>query len=115
MNDTSRETAAATAANEITPEHHNGSTNGHAADTLSDQYHQAQKCVKFIGKDIGIKCHAVSDVVSNEMWRKTVDAEMDFELAGRLAEHMHVEVEEAQQAIVRLSIITHILQSEHVQ
>ena len=83
--------------------------------SLIDQYHQTQKCVKFICKDIGIKGGLVSDVIENASWRDTVDQETDFALAGRLAEHMHVEVEEAQRLIVKLSIITHILQPEHVK
>src|SRR4051794_15079721 len=49
MNDTSRETAAATAANETTPEHHNGSTNGHAADTLGDVYVRLADAVTVVG------------------------------------------------------------------
>jgi RNA polymerase primary sigma factor len=40
---------------------------------------------------------------------------MDVDLAERLAEHMHVEVEEAHRLIVKLSIITHILQPAHVK
>jgi len=83
--------------------------------TLIEQYHQTQKCVRFITKDIGIKASTISDVIANTQWRDTVDADMDFELAGRLASHMHVEQDEAQQAIVRLSIITHILQPEHIK
>jgi RNA polymerase primary sigma factor len=83
--------------------------------SLIDQYHQSQKCVKFICKDVGIKCNLVSDVIDNEVWRDTVDKEMDSALAERLAEHMHVEVEEAQRIIVKLSIITHILQPDHVR
>ncbi len=83
--------------------------------SLVDQYHQSQKCVKFICKDIGVRAGLVSEVIQNEIWRATVDKEMDFELAGRLAGHMHVEVEEAQNLIVKLSIITHILQPEHVR
>ena len=83
--------------------------------TLIDQYHATQKCVKFISKDIGIKAATISDVIANHTWRATVDAEMDLELATRLATHMHVEQDEAQQAIVRLSIVTHILQPEHIK
>jgi len=83
--------------------------------TLIDQYHQTLKCVKFITKDIGIKAATISDVIANPTWRSTVDAEMDFELAGRLATHLRVEQMEAEQAIVRLSIITHILQPDHVK
>ena len=83
--------------------------------TLIEQYHAALKYVKFISKDIGLKASAVSDLISNQTWRNTVDAEMDFELAGRLAAHMHVEQLDAEQSIVKLSIITHILQPEHIK
>ena len=83
--------------------------------TLVDQYCEAQKCVKFIGKDIGIKGSMLSDVIGSAPWRDAVDAEMDFELAGRLAEHMQIEQIEAEAAIVRLSIITHILQADHIK
>jgi RNA polymerase primary sigma factor len=83
--------------------------------TLIQQYADAQKCVRFISKEIGIKASLLSDVIQNEQWRTTVDEEMDFVLADRLAQHMRVEQDEAQSAIVRLSIITHILRAEHVQ
>ncbi|MDP9236485.1 MAG: RNA polymerase sigma factor RpoD [Chloroflexota bacterium] len=83
--------------------------------TLIDQYHATQKCVKFISKDIGIKAATITEVIVNHTWRQTVDAEMDLELAARLAAHMHVEQEEAQQAIVRLSIVTHILQPDQIK
>jgi RNA polymerase primary sigma factor len=83
--------------------------------TLIDEYHVTQKCVKFISKDIGIKAATITDVIANQTWRDTVDAEMDLELAARLATHMRVEQDEAQQAIVRLSIVTHILQADHIK
>jgi RNA polymerase primary sigma factor len=83
--------------------------------TLLDQYHQSQKHVKFICKDIGVKGGLISDVIEHHLWRSTVDEEMDFELAGRLAAHMKMEQMEAEQAIVRLSIITRILQADHIQ
>jgi len=83
--------------------------------TLIQQYHDAQKCVKFIARDIGVKAGAISELVANDTWRSTVDAEMDVDLAGRLAEHMRIEQEAAQHEIVRLSIITHILQPQHVK
>ncbi len=83
--------------------------------TLIQQYTDAQKCVRFISKEIGIKASLLADVIQNEQWRTTVDAEMDFVLADRLAHHMRVEQEEAQRAIVKVSIITHMLRAEHVQ
>ncbi len=83
--------------------------------SLVEQYHQSQKCVKFICKDIGVKGSMVSDVIQHAAWRATVDAEMQLELAGRLAAHMHIEQAEAEQIIVKLSVITHILQPEHVR
>jgi RNA polymerase primary sigma factor len=83
--------------------------------TLLDQYHESLKPLKFICKDIGIKNGIVSDVIQNDTWRSTVDAEMDFELAKRLADYMRVEQIEAEQTIVKLSIITRILRPEHVR
>jgi RNA polymerase primary sigma factor len=83
--------------------------------TLIEQYADAQKCVRFISRELGIKASLLSDVIQNEQWRTAVDAEMDFVLADRLAQHMRVEQDEAERAIVQLSIITHILRAEHVQ
>ena len=39
--------------------------------SLVEQYHQSQKCVKFICKDIGVKAGLVSDVIQNPAWRGT--------------------------------------------
>jgi RNA polymerase primary sigma factor len=83
--------------------------------TLIEQYCEAQKCVRFIARDIGIKASMLSDVIGSAAWRSAVDEEMDFDLAGRLAQHLHIEQIEAEQAIVQLSIITHILLAAHVK
>ncbi len=83
--------------------------------SLVDQYHQCQKAVKFISRDIGVKPHAIADVIESERWRATVDAEMDFDLAARVAEHLHCDQADAEHVIVRLSIITHILRPDHVR
>ncbi len=83
--------------------------------TLIEQYFQAQACVKFISHDIGIKAATPSDVIESAAWRSAVDEEMDFDLAARLAEHLHIEQSDAEQAIVRLSIITHLLRPAHIK
>ncbi|HXK33752.1 MAG TPA: RNA polymerase sigma factor RpoD [Dehalococcoidia bacterium] len=83
--------------------------------TLLQQYAEAMKVVRFIAKDLGIKHTQISELIQNETWRSAVDAEMDVALAERLAAYLKCSQEEAQQAIVRLSIITHILQAEHVR
>jgi len=83
--------------------------------TLLDQYHSCTKSLKFICKDIGVKNGVVSDLIENATWRSTVDAEMDFSLAGRLAGHLHIEQLDAEQTIVRMSIITRILRPEHIR
>jgi RNA polymerase primary sigma factor len=98
-----------------TEEHGRPPTGHELLFTLIQQYADAQKCVRFISKEIGIKASLISDVIQNQAWRTTVDEEMDFELADRLATHMRMEQDEAQAAIVRLSVITHILQAEHIQ
>jgi RNA polymerase primary sigma factor len=82
--------------------------------SLLDQFFQSQKAVRFICHDIGVKAGLPSELIEDARWRDTVDEEMDFALAERLAEHMHIEVDEAQQLIVKLSIITRILKREHV-
>src|SRR2546423_8998989 len=83
--------------------------------TLIDEYHHAHKSLKFVCRDMGIKACAISELLANETWRKTVDAEMDFDLASRLAGHLHVDQVDAEQMIVQLSIVTHVLQPEHVR
>ncbi len=83
--------------------------------TLIEQYRATQHCVTFISNDLGIKAATLSEVIENQTWRRTVDAEMDLELATRLANYMRIEQDEAEQAIVRLSIVTHILEPEHIR
>ena len=83
--------------------------------SLVAEYWDALKSVKFICKEIGVKNGVISDLIQNELWRSTVDAEMDNDLAARLAEHTRAERSDTEQTIVRLSIITHILQPEHVK
>ena len=83
--------------------------------SLLDELHQSQKAVRFICKDIGVKAHGVCDLIQDETWRRTVDSEMDFELATRLAEHLRFEQADAEQVIVQLSIITHILRADDVR
>jgi RNA polymerase primary sigma factor len=95
--------------------HHRLPTGQEILLTLLEQYHQSQKCVKFVCKDVGVRAGLISDLIANETWRSTVDAEMDFELAARLAGYMRLEQLEAEQSIVRLSIITRILQPDHVR
>ncbi len=82
---------------------------------LIGEYFDALRSVKFICKDLAIKAGLISDVIQSEAWRATVDAEMDLDLAGRLADHVHGEQGESAQTIIRLSIITHILQPEHIK
>ncbi len=83
--------------------------------TLIGQYDAMLPCVTFIVRDLGLKTTCITDVIESDAWRRAVDAEMDIELAARLAEHSEMAQEAAQQAIVNLSIITHILQPEHVR
>jgi RNA polymerase primary sigma factor len=83
--------------------------------TLVEQYHESEPCVRFICNDLRIESGLISGVIDNEVWRQAVDAEMDIPLAERLAEHLGVEQEDAQQMIVRLSVITHILRADDVR
>ncbi len=83
--------------------------------SLIEQYHHCQKALRFICRDLGVRVHAITDLVESERWRATVDAEMDFDLAARLAGHLHCDQSDAEQVIVTLSIITHIIRPDHVR
>jgi hypothetical protein len=50
--------------------------------------------------------------ITDPTFRKVVDGEMDLDLAQRVAESLRLEPAQAEQALVRLSIVTHILNPE---
>ena len=82
--------------------------------SLIARYNESHRCAKVICKEIGVRGALISEVITDERWRSTVDAELDTALVTKIAEHLHIEQAEAEQTIVRLSIVTHILEPEHI-
>ncbi len=60
-------------------------------------------------KELEIEDLPLSEIIVNPELRKTIDGEMDVEMAGKLAEALDIEPEDAEHRLVRLSIVTHIL------
>jgi len=91
--------------------------------TLVEQYAAAQACVRFIAKEAGIEMPALADVIDDKHWNTALDAEVGSALTSQLALHVekHVEkhaparLEDTRQALVRLSIIAHILRADHIR
>jgi RNA polymerase primary sigma factor len=67
-----------------------------------------------VAKALGLKGAPLARLIADPTFRKAVDAEIDEELASRLEESLSMERGEAEHALVRLSIVTHILTPELV-
>jgi len=67
-----------------------------------------------VAKALGLKGAPLARLIADPAFRKAVDAEIDEELASRLEESLSIERGEAEHALVRLSIVTHILTPELV-
>jgi len=65
--------------------------------------------LEFLCKELDIKDLPLSEIIVNQKLRKTIDGEMDVEMAGKLAKALNIEPEEAERRLVRLSIVTHVL------
>jgi len=67
-----------------------------------------------VAKALDLKGAPLARLIADPTFRKAVDGEIDEELATRLEEGLSIERGEADHALVRLSIVTHILTPELV-
>ncbi len=67
-----------------------------------------------VAKALGLKGTPLARLIAEPAFRKAVDAEIDQDLATRLEENLSMERGDAEHALVRLSIVTHILTPELV-
>jgi RNA polymerase primary sigma factor len=82
--------------------------------TLLDEVDRLGKPLRQVVKHLGLKRQSLSQLVVNPTLRSALDGEMDVELAEKLAQSLKVEPAQAESFLVRLSIVTHILQPELV-
>jgi RNA polymerase primary sigma factor len=81
------------------------------AGLVADLY-DLRKPLNIIIKDLGLRKLTPSELIVDEEFRKRVDAEIDEAMTKKLVEGMKIEEEDAQQMLVQLSTITHILTPE---
>jgi RNA polymerase primary sigma factor len=83
--------------------------------TLLDQLHDERRAFSCIAKRLNMKNVPLSKFVADETLRNALDVELDQELVEHMIETLHCQVEEAERSLVRLSIVTHILQPELIE
>ncbi|HEV8574825.1 MAG TPA: RNA polymerase sigma factor RpoD [Dehalococcoidia bacterium] len=74
--------------------------------------HELQKPLNFLTKELGVGKLSPAELIANEVFRKTVDAEVDPDIAQKLAAFLKIEQPDAERLLVRISIVTHILTPE---
>ena len=80
--------------------------------SLLEQLHDERRALNAVVKQLDVKKQPLSDLVANETFRSAVDAKMDEALSEHLSQALGCELEKAERSIVRLSIVTHLLQPE---
>ncbi len=94
--------------------HERPAAGGEVMLVLLDEMDRLSKHMRAVMKYLGLKREPLSQLVVNPQFRSALDGEMDQELAASLAQSLKLEPGQAEQALVRLSIVTHILQPELV-
>jgi RNA polymerase primary sigma factor len=82
--------------------------------SLLEEMQQLAAVKDAVAKALGLKGTPLARLIADPAFRKAVDGEIDQELAGRLEESLSIERSEVEHALVRLSIVTHILTPELV-
>jgi len=93
-------------------EHGEGPTGAQVLFTLLDQLHTERRTLQSCTKYLNAKRTRLSELVANETFRRTVDGELDPGLDEHLMKALRCDLEHAERAQVRLSIVTHILTPE---
>jgi RNA polymerase primary sigma factor len=70
--------------------------------------------LEFVSKELKVHDKPLPELILDEKLRGTIDGEMDFEMAAKLAAHLKSEELDAEKLLVRLSVVTHLLTPEMV-
>ena len=76
---------------------------------LLGQLEELEPAQTVIAKTLKIQDLGILDLIQNEDFRKRIDGEMDEELRERVAKQLRVSEGEAEELLVRSSVVTHIL------
>ena len=77
-----------------------------------DELHQSRRVFDSVVKHLHLGKGTIPEYIGNPTFRQAVDGEMDLDLAQRVAQSLRLESPQAEQALVRISIVTHILNPE---
>ncbi len=91
--------------------------NARAVDVLArliQDLYELQKPINTLTKELGVGKLKPAELIVKEEFRKTVDGEMDVEMAEKLARSLKIEEPDAERLQVRMSIVTHILTPEMI-
>jgi len=83
--------------------------------SLLHQLHDERRALGAITKALSVKKRPLSRLVVNETFREAVDAELEATLVEPIARSLRCDPEQAEQALVRISVITHVLSPEVLQ
>jgi RNA polymerase primary sigma factor len=82
---------------------------------LLSELHEARRYTNAVAKHLGLARASLSQRIADPVFRSAVDGELDQELAAGIYQSLKLQPGQAEQALVRLSIVTHILQPEIVR
>ena len=82
---------------------------------LFRQFHQERAVYQSVSRYLKVPRQSVSDRIIDEKFRSCVDQVLDESAHRRLQKDMKWDEERAHQALIRISIITHIMRPEHVR
>ncbi len=83
--------------------------------SLLSQLHDERRVLNSVTRHLHIKKNPLSSLVIDETLRNTLDGELDQTLIEHLVRSLRCDSERAEQATVRLSILTHILTPDLLQ
>ncbi|HXG36875.1 MAG TPA: sigma-70 family RNA polymerase sigma factor, partial [Dehalococcoidia bacterium] len=73
------------------------------------------KVRKAVATELGLGRLSLVELVANDQFRSTVDGELDLELTEKLVTRLKMDQHNVEQALVQLSIVTHILAADLLQ
>ncbi|MDA0256643.1 MAG: RNA polymerase sigma factor RpoD [Chloroflexi bacterium] len=82
---------------------------------LLRQLHQDRQIYQSVARHLKLPRQSLSERIADPAFRAAIDAELDEPLQQKLMKEFKWEEDPAKFALVRLSIITHILRPEHVR
>jgi RNA polymerase primary sigma factor len=76
---------------------------------LLAELHELARPLRLITRELKLKKLTMAELIVNEPFRKVVDGEIDEEMVARLESALKLEEGEPQRLLVRISVLTHVL------